>query len=195
MKERKILVSGIQPSGKPHIGNYFGMMRQTVEMQKEYESRIFIVDLHALTSLQDPKEMSENIVDIAIDYLSIGLDPKSTLLYKQSDVPEITELAWIFNCITTMPYLMRAHAFKDAEAKNREINVGVFDYPMLMAADILIHDADIVPVGFDQKQHLEIAADTAEKFNRIFVCDRSLPKYFIWLFPTSSTKRPLKGPG
>ncbi|HEY4490310.1 MAG TPA: tryptophan--tRNA ligase [Candidatus Paceibacterota bacterium] len=179
MKERKILVSGIQPSGKPHIGNYFGMMRQTVEMQKEYESRIFIVDLHALTSLQDPKEMSENIVDIAIDYLSIGLDPKSTLLYKQSDVPEITELAWIFNCITTMPYLMRAHAFKDAEAKNREINVGVFDYPMLMAADILIHDADIVPVGFDQKQHLEIAADTAEKFNRIFGDTFNVPKAYI----------------
>jgi tryptophanyl-tRNA synthetase len=163
-----ILVSGVKPTGRPHIGNYFGAMSQFVELQNEYKSFIFIADLHALTSLQNPKELNENIIDVALDYLAVGIDPKVTCIYKQSDVPQVAELAWVFNCITTVPYLMRAHAFKDAEAKNKEINIGVFDYPMLMAADILIQDADIVPVGADQKQHLEITRDTAEKFNRIF---------------------------
>lgn len=179
MSGKKILVSGIQSSGRLHIGNYFGMMKQSIELQKNYDTRLFIVDLHALTSLQNPREMADNIVNIATDYLALGLDPNKTLFFKQSDVPEITELAWIFNCITTMPYLMRAHAFKDAQAKDREINVGVFDYPILMAADILIHDADIVPVGADQKQHLEIAADVAQKFNHLFGKTFTVPKAYI----------------
>lgn len=176
---KKILVSGVKPTGLPHIGNYLGAMKQFVELQDEYESRIFIADLHALTTIQNAQELRENILGIALDYLAIGLDPEKITLYKQSDVPQVTELAWIFNCITTMPYLMRAHAFKDAEAKNKEINVGVFDYPLLMAADILIHDADVVPVGLDQKQHLEITRDTADKFNRIFGETLVLPEPLI----------------
>lgn len=165
---KKILLSGIKPSGRLHIGNYFGAMRQFLDLQNEYESYIFIADYHAMTTLQDGKQMQKNILDLVIDYLAVGLDPKKVVLFKQSDVPQVTELAWMFNCITTVPYLMRAHAFKDAEAKNAEINVGVFDYPILMAADILIQDADVVPVGQDQKQHVEYARDTAQKFNRIF---------------------------
>lgn len=124
-----------------------------------------------MTTVQNGESMNKQILDVALDYLAIGLDPKKVVLFKQSDVPQVTELGWMFNCITTMPYLMRAHAFKDAEAKNAEINVGLFDYPLLMAADILIQDADIVPVGQDQKQHVEYARDTAQKFNRIFAKD------------------------
>lgn len=165
---KKILLSGVKSTGRPHIANYFGAMKQYVDLQDQYDSRVFIADLHSLTTIQNKEELSQNTLDLAIDYLAIGLDPKKVLIYKQSDLPEVTELAWIFNCITTVPYLMRAHAFKDAEAKSKEVNVGLFDYPLLMAADILIHHADIVPVGKDQKQHIEIARDTAEKFNRIF---------------------------
>lgn len=166
--EKKILVSGVKPTGRPHLGNYFGALKQFVDLSSKYESYIFIADLHALTTTQNKEELEENTINVLLDYLAIGLDPNNVTLYKQSDVPEVAELGWIFNCLTTMPYLMRAHAFKDAEAKNKEINVGVFDYPMLMAADILIQDAHVVPVGQDQKQHIEIARDTAEKFNRIF---------------------------
>jgi len=166
--DKKILVSGVKPTGRPHIGNYFGAMKQFAELQSVYKCYIFIADLHALTTVQDRKELEENTANVLLDYMAIGLDPKEVVLYKQSDVPQVAELAWIFNCLTTMPYLMRAHAFKDAEAKNKEINVGVFDYPLLMAADILIQDADVVPIGQDQKQHVEIARDTAEKFNRIY---------------------------
>lgn len=166
---KKILLSGIQATGRPHIGNYFGAMKQYVDLQhKGYDSRIFIADFHSLVSVQDADVLSQSTLDLAIDYLAIGIDPKLVTIYKQSDVPEVTELTWIFNAITTMPYLMRAHAFKDAEAKNKEISVAKFDYPMLMAADILVHNAEIVPVGKDQKQHVEFARDTAEKFNRIF---------------------------
>ena len=176
---KKILLSGIQPSGRPHIGNYFGMMRQLLKMQKECESYVLIVDYHALTSLKNPKELSSNIIEISLDYLALGLDPKTATIFKQSDVPEHAELAWIFSCITTMPYLMRAHAFKDAEAKNKEINVGVFEYPLLMAADMLLYDTDIVPVGADQKQHVEITRDTAEKFNLTFGETFKLPEPHI----------------
>ena len=173
---KKILLSGIQPSGRPHIGNYFGAMKQFVELQKEYETFIFIADYHALTTLQNPKELRENILNVAIDYLAIGLDPKNVTLYKQSDIPEHTELAWIFECLTTVPYLERAHAFKDAQAKRSEVNIGTFNYPLLMAADILLYDADVVPVGQDQKQHVEIARDTAEKFNRQYGDTFKLPE-------------------
>ena len=168
-KNQKILLSGIKPTGVPHIGNYFGAMKQFVDLQNEYEeSLFFIADYHALNTIQNAKEMRQNIFEIALDYLAIGLDPKKITVFKQSDIPQHTELAVVFNTITTMPYLMRAHAFKDAETRNKEISVGTFDYPMLMAADILLYDADVVPVGQDQKQHIEIARDTAEKFNRIF---------------------------
>lgn len=165
---KKILLSGVKPTGRPHIGNYFGAMRQLVELQETYETCVMIADLHALTSVQNREVMTDLIVGVALDYLAIGLDPKKVTIFKQSDIPAHAELAWIFDCITTVAYLQRAHAFKDAESRGKEINVGVFNYPMLMAADILLYDADIVPVGQDQKQHIEIARDTAEKFNRIF---------------------------
>ena len=176
---KQILLSGIKPTGRPHIGNYFGAMKQFVEMQDDFESLVFIADFHALTTVQNKEEMQSGILDLVIDYLAIGLDPEKVNLFKQSDVPQVTELTWIFNCITTMPYLMRAHAFKDAEAKNKEINVGLFDYPVLMAADILIQDTDIVPVGKDQQQHVEYARDIAEKFNRVFGETFKLPKHKI----------------
>jgi tryptophanyl-tRNA synthetase len=165
---RKILLSGVKPTGRPHIGNYFGAMRQFVGLQDEYQSYIAVVDLHALTTVQNRKELEENTLGVFLDYLAIGLDPEKCVLYKQSDMPQVTELTWILNCLTTVPYLERAHAFKDAVANGKEASVGLFDYPILMAADILLPGADVVPVGQDQKQHVEIARDTAEKFNRVF---------------------------
>ncbi len=152
------------------------MMKQLVNMQDEYDVHALIVDYHAMKSIQSPKVMKENIIAVLLDFLAIGLSPEKTTIFKQSDIGEHTELTWIFDTITTMPYLMRAHAFKDAEAKNKEIDVGTFNYPMLMAADILLYDTDIVPVGQDQKQHIEIARDTAEKFNRIFGQTFKLPE-------------------
>ena len=179
MTDKKILVSGVKPTGRPHIGNYFGAMKQFVELQDDYKCYIFIADLHALTTVQNQKELEKNTLDVLLDYLAIGLDPKDVVIYKQSDVPQVTELAWIFNCLTTVPYLERAHAYKDAKASGKEANVGLFDYPVLMAADILIQDADVVPVGQDQKQHIEITRDIAEKFNRIFGETFKLPEPLI----------------
>lgn len=176
---KKKLLSGVKPSGRPHIGNYFGAMKQFTELQESYDSLFMIADYHALNLIQNKDEMRENILNVAIDYLAIGLDPEKSIIFKQSDVSEHTELAWIFDTITTMPYLMRAHAFKDAEAKNKDINVGTFNYPMLMASDILLYDTDIVPVGQDQKQHVEITRDTAEKFNRTFGETFKLPESLI----------------
>ncbi len=173
------MLSGVKPTGRPHIGNYFGAMRQFVELQNTFSGYVFVADLHAITSLQNKEELKQNIIDVVIDYLAIGLDPKKITFFKQSDIAAHTELAWIFNCLTTMPYLMRAHAFKDAEAKNKEVNVGLFDYPILMAADILLYSPDVVPVGQDQKQHVEIARDTAEKFNRVYGETFKLPKEYI----------------
>ncbi|MEK7461708.1 MAG: tryptophan--tRNA ligase [Patescibacteria group bacterium] len=184
MPESKILLSGVKPTGTPHIGNYFGAMKQFVELQNKYESSFFIANYHALTNIvanngEQRRGLEKNTFDIAVTYLAIGLDPRKTTLFLQSDVPQVTELAWIFNCLTTVPYLMRAHAYKDAITNGKEPNVGLFDYPLLMAADILIQDADVVPVGQDQKQHVEIARDTAEKFNRIFGEVFRLPKSLI----------------
>ena len=176
---KKVLLSGVKPTGRVHIANYFGAMKQFVDLANEYESYIFIADYHALNFIQNKEEMHQNIIDILLDYLAIGLDPKKVTLFKQSDISEHTELAWIFDTITTMPYLERAHAFKDAKAKNKEINVGTFNYPMLMAADILLYSPDVVPVGQDQKQHVEYARDVAEKFNRIFGETFKLPKEVI----------------
>jgi len=175
----KVLLSGIKPTGRPHIGNYFGAMKQFVDLQDEYRSFVFIANYHALTTVQDKDKLSEDTLDIALDYLAIGLDPQKVNLFIQSDVPEVTELAWILNCLTTVPYLSRAHAFKDAQAKNKEVNVGVFNYPVLMASDILIYSSNIVPIGKDQKQHLEIARDLAEKFNRIYGETFKIPEPLI----------------
>ena len=166
-------------SNPPHIGNYFGMMKQLLADQDQYDVYVLIVDYHALKSIKTGREMSENIKAVVLDYLALGLDPNKVTFFKQSDISEHTELCWIFDNITTMPYLMRAHAFKDAEAKNKEIDVGTFNYPILMAADILLYSADIIPVGADQKQHVEIARDTAEKFNRIYGKTFKLPEALI----------------
>ncbi len=182
MADKPVLLSGVKPTGDLHIGNYFGAMRQQVELFREGKHRCFIMvaDYHALNTVQDAGEMRRRTYDLVMTYLAIGLDPEEVVLFKQSDVHTHTELAWIFDTITTMPYLMRAHAFKDAEAKNKEISVGTFNYPMLMAADILLYDAAVVPVGADQKQHIEIARDTAEKFNRVFKEDIfMLPEPYI----------------
>lgn len=179
MSDKKILLSGVKPTGRPHIGNYFGALKQFVDLQNDYQTFVMIADLHAITSVQNKQELESNTYDLALDYLAIGLDPAKVTLFKQSDVAAHTELTWIFNCLTTVPYLMRAHAFKDAETRNKEINVGVFDYPMLMAADILLYSAHVVPVGQDQKQHIEIARDTAEKFNRIYGETFRLPEPLI----------------
>src|SRR3990170_5952637 len=178
---KPVLVSGIKPTGDLHIGNYFGAMRQLVELSKEgkYRPFIFVADYHALNSMQDAEEMRRRTREIVMAYLAVGLDPKEITFFKQSDVPAHTELCWIFDTITTMPYLMRAHAFKDAEAKNKEIDVGTFNYPMLMAADILLYGSDIIPVGADQKQHIEIARDTALKFNNTYGETFKLPEAMI----------------
>lgn len=176
---KKVLLSGIQPSGTLHMGNYFGALKQFVDLQNDYDTRIFIADLHAITTVQDKEKLSKSILDIAMDYLAVGLDPEKIVLFKQSDLPEVTELTWYFNCITTTAYLERAHAYKDANQKAKEPTMGLFDYPMLMSADILIQNADLVPVGQDQKQHVEFARDTAQKFNNAFGETFKLPEPLI----------------
>lgn len=173
------LLSGVKPTGNIHLGNYLGAIKQFVDLQKDYEMFVFLADYHALNSIQNGEEMRRLSRELTAAYIAAGLDPNKVTIFKQSDVQEHTELAWIFNTITTMPYLMRAHAFKDAEAKNKEISVGTFDYPMLMAADILLYDADVVPVGKDQKQHIEFARDTAAKFNNTYREIFKLPKEII----------------
>ena len=166
----KTILSGIKPTGRPHIGNYFGMMRQLLDMQKEGKVLGIIVDYHALNFIQNAEEMRSLTHELVVDYLALGFDTDKNILFKQSDVSEHTELAWIFDTIMSVPYLKRAHAYKDAVDKGREdeVSMGTFNYPMLMAADILLYEPDIVPVGLDQKQHIEFARDTAEKFNRVF---------------------------
>ena len=161
----KRLFTGLQPSGTLHIGNYFGAIKPTVELFKENEGLFMVADYHALTSLKDPAELKKNIVENVKDYLAAGLNLDNAILFKQSDVPEHTELAWIFDCLVTVPFLQQAHAYKDKVAKGLEANAGLFTYPMLMAADILLYDTDIVPVGQDQKQHVEYAREAANKFN------------------------------
>lgn len=176
---KKTLLSGVKPSGDIHIGNYFGAMKQFVDLQDEYNTFIFIADYHALNQVHDAKILKENILQTAISYIAIGLDPEKCTLFKQSDVPEHTELCWIFNSITPLGLLKRAHAYKDAEEKNTAINMGLFDYPVLMAADILIYSPDVVPVGKDQKQHLEISQEIARIFNNTFGETFKIPSELI----------------
>lgn len=179
---KKTLFSGVKPTGIAHIGNYFGAMKQWVDLQKNFsDNNIFlmIADYHALNFIHNREDMHNNTLGLVLDYLAIGIDPEKSVIFKQSDVSAHTELAWIFDTITTMPYLMRAHAYKDAEAKDKEISVGTFNYPMLMASDILLYNTDIVPVGQDQKQHVEYTRDTAQKFNNIFGEVFKLPEEMI----------------
>ena len=160
------ILSGIQPSGKLHIGNYFGMMKPALELQSQGEAFLFIADYHALTSTRDPALVREYSRDVALDFLACGLDPERTAFYRQSDLPEVTELAWMLSVITPMGLLERCHSFKDKTAKGLPATHGLFAYPVLMAADILIVSATVVPVGRDQKQHLEVTRDLALKFNQ-----------------------------
>ena len=167
MKNKRIL-SGIQPSGVLHIGNYFGAIKQFLQLQEENECYYFIANYHALNSIQEPELLKQHSFGVALDYLALGLDPEKVALFLQSDVPEVTELAWILSTITSMGLLERAHSYKDKIAKGQLPNHGLFAYPVLMAADILIYDSDIVPVGKDQKQHLEMTRDIAIRFNNLF---------------------------
>lgn len=163
------ILTGIQPSGTPHIGNYFGSIKPNIELSKKADkSIIFIADLHSLTTLKDKKLLQEYTFDLALSLLACGLDPEKTLLFKQSDVAAHSELCWILSTIAPMGLLERAHAYKDKVTQGLAANVGLFTYPILMAADILLYSPDMVPVGKDQKQHLEIARDLAEKFNHIY---------------------------
>jgi tryptophanyl-tRNA synthetase len=162
------ILSGIQPTGILHIGNYFGMMRQAIALQNEGEAFYFIADYHALTSVRNPETLRENCRRIALDFLAAGLDPERAALFKQSDVPQVTELAWILSTVAPTGLLERAHSYKDKIARGMSATVGLFSYPVLMAADILIYDSDIVPVGKDQKQHIEITRDLAVKMNEQF---------------------------
>jgi tryptophanyl-tRNA synthetase len=159
------ILSGIQPSGALHLGNYFGMMRPAVELQEKGEAFYFIANYHSMTSLFDPAERRKNTLDVALDFLACGLDPKKSVFFRQSDVPEVTELTWILSTLTPMGLLERAHSYKDKIAKGLSPNHGLFAYPVLMAADILIYDSNVVPVGRDQKQHVEMTRDMAIKFN------------------------------
>jgi tryptophanyl-tRNA synthetase len=162
------ILSGIQPSGILHIGNYFGMMRPAIALQAEGEAFYFIADYHALTSLRDPAALRENSRRVALDFLACGLDPARAALFMQSDVPQVTELAWILSTVAPMGLLERSHSYKDKLARGMIPSVGLFNYPVLMAADILIYDSDLVPVGKDQKQHIEITRDLAIKVNETF---------------------------
>ena len=161
-------ISGIQPSGKLHIGNYFGMMKPAIDMQKEHETFLFIADYHALTSVNDPNILKNLIRDAVLDFLACGINPENVCLYKQSDVPQVHELSWFLSILAPMGLLERCHSYKDKIAKGLDSTHGLFSYPILMAADILSIEASIVPVGKDQKQHVEVTRDLAAKFNNIF---------------------------
>lgn len=161
-------LSGIQPSGVLHIGNYFGAIKQFVELQNEYEGFYFLANYHALTSSPKGEDLKNNTINVILDYLALGLDPEKSTLFLQSDVPEHTELSWILSNVTPMGLLERAHSYKDKTSKGIKPNVGLFTYPVLMASDILIYSPDIVPVGKDQKQHVEITRDIATKFNETY---------------------------
>ena len=176
----KRILSGVQPSGQIHLGNYLGAIRQHIEMQKSFETFLFIADLHALTTIRDATKMKELTLDLVKAYLALGLDPAKTVFFQQSAIPEHAELCWIFDTITPMALIERAHAFKDATAKGKkDATVGLFNYPVLQAADILLYQPDLVPVGQDQKQHIEMTRDIAIKFNNTYGDTFKIPEPFI----------------
>lgn len=162
------ILSGIKPTGKPHLGNYFGMMKPAIEWQERGEAFYFIADYHALTSVFEPAKLREYVRGVALDFLACGLDPEKAVLFRQSDVPSHTELSWILSCQTPMPMLQNCHAYKDHVAKEKIPSHGLFAYPVLMAADILIYDSNVVPVGKDQIQHVEVTRDLANKMNSLY---------------------------
>ena len=165
---KKRLLTGLQSSGNLHIGNYFGALKPFLDIYQEYESYLMVADYHALTSVRDPKVMHNNIISVVKDYLAVGVDPKKAVIFRQSDNQDHTELGWVLNCMVTVPFLMQAHSYKDKVAKGLDANAGLFTYPMLQAADIALYDIDVVPVGEDQRQHLEYAREAVGKFNRAY---------------------------
>ncbi len=162
------ILSGIKPTGKLHIGNFFGMMKPAIEWQERGEAFYFIADYHALTTVHEPRALREFSRSVALDFLACGLDPAKAVMWRQSDVPAVTELAWLLSCVTPMPMLENCHAYKDHAAKDKTPSHGLFAYPVLMAADILLFDSNVVPVGRDQKQHVEITRDLAHKMNALY---------------------------
>jgi tryptophanyl-tRNA synthetase len=162
------ILSGIQPSGALHLGNYFGMMQPAIELENRGETFYFIANYHSMTSLFDAAARRQNTLDVALDFLACGLDPQKSVFFRQSDVPEVTELTWLLHTVTPMGLLERCHSYKDKVARGVSPNHGLFAYPVLMAADILIYDSNIVPVGRDQKQHVEVTRDIASKFNELY---------------------------
>ena len=173
------ILTGIQPSGKLHWGNYFGAMKSMIDLQSKGEIFMFIANFHAMTTVRDGAALREMTRDVALDYLACGLDPEKSLIYRQSDVPEVQELAWYLSCLTPMGLLERCHSYKDKMAHGFEATHGLFAYPVLMAADILIMNSDLVPVGRDQKQHLEVTRDLAQKFNNAYGETFKLPDAYI----------------
>lgn len=173
------VLSGIQPTGRFHWGNYFGAIRQYIDLQHGNESYYFIANLHALTTVRDPAVLRQNTLDAALDLLALGLDPDRAILFVQSDVPEVTELTWLLMSITPMGLLERCVSYKDKVSKGIAADAGLFTYPVLMSADILIYDSEIVPVGADQIQHIEVARDIAGSFNHLFGETFVLPKYKV----------------
>jgi len=166
--EKKRLLTGLQSSGNLHIGNYFGALKPFVDIYQEYDSYLMVADYHALTSLRDSVQLRKNIINVVKDYLAVGVDPKKAVIFRQSDNQDHTELAWVLNCMVTVPFLMQAHSYKAKVDKGLEPNAGLFTYPMLQAADITLYDIDVVPVGEDQRQHLEYTREAVGKFNRAY---------------------------
>jgi len=173
------VLSGIQPSGRLHIGNYFGAMRQHLQLQAEHEGFYFIADFHALTSNPSPDDIARHTLDVAADYIALGLDTEKTVFWRQSDVPQVTELAWILSCVTPLGLLQRCVSFKDKVAQGISPNLGLFAYPVLQAADILIFNSELVPVGADQKQHIEVTRDIAIRFNNAYGQILTIPQEHI----------------
>jgi tryptophanyl-tRNA synthetase len=164
----KTSLTGIKPTHQPHLGNYLGAIRPALSLVDRYRTLYFIADYHALTSVRDPNALRGHIRDVAATWLACGLDPERTLLYRQSDVPEVFELTWVLSCFLATGHLERGHAYKDALARGESPNAGIFNYPALMAADILLYDTDVVPIGKDQKQHLELTRDVAMRLNHLY---------------------------
>jgi tryptophanyl-tRNA synthetase len=173
------VLSGIQPSGRLHIGNFFGAMRQHLKLQSEHDCFYFIADYHALTSNPKPADVAQHTLDVTMDYIALGLDTEKTIFWRQSDVPEVLELAWLLSCVTPMGLLQRCTSFKDKVAQGISPNHGLFAYPVLQAADILIYKSDLVPVGADQKQHIEVTRDIAIRFNNAYGEVFTVPKEYI----------------
>ncbi|MFH1303401.1 MAG: tryptophan--tRNA ligase [Planctomycetota bacterium] len=170
------VLSGIQPTGRFHWGNYFGAIKQYIDLQDNEQAFYFIADLHALTTIRNADRLRQNTLEAAIDLLALGLDPKRATLFRQSDIPEVTDLTWILMTITQMSLLEKCHAYKDKKAKGITADAGLFTYPVLMAADILLYDSNLVPVGQDQIQHVEVTRDLAQKFNNIFAETLTIPE-------------------